>query len=186
MKKIVLVMTLLTGLFYLSALQTRADSITYPFDSIKITSAYKFDIEIEGAPTAGSLLEGSVIDGDILTVYVGELEYYQDGSVVSASPSILIVTDALGNDLASFLINSYALQDPLESFSYGSWITIDPEVGVIKDFTVPLFEVSVIHMLLTDIYQFQDDAGTIFPMIPGTFVSETGLDILISAYAGGD
>ncbi|MFH0993131.1 MAG: hypothetical protein V1761_02145 [bacterium] len=183
MKKLLLLGAFLTCLFLTQSFDLRADTISYPFDSIRIVSAYRFDIEIATAPDPTSILyAGSEVD-DILTVYVGALEYMNDGEIVSGSDSILIITDAEDETLVAFLINSFST-DLLTyaQYSYASWITINPEVGVIKDFTVALFELTVYHDLTLGTYKLIDNATSEFSMVSGSYLEEPVLDILISAF----
>ncbi len=183
MKKLLLLGAFLTCLFLTQSLDVRADTISYPFDSIRIIAAYRFDIQISTAPNPTSVLYDHAEIDDILTIYVGTLEYMNDGEIVGGSDSILIITTAEDENVVAFLVNSFSTDlTTYEQHSYASWITINPEVGVIKDFTVDLFELTVYHDLTLETYQLIDNAASEFDMMAGSYFEETDLDILISAF----
>ncbi len=189
MKKI-MVFTLLAFLsFSYSFLnQLNADTLSYPFDSITIVEAYTFDVTIPSTITSDSLLFGQVTEGEVISIYVGTLEFVLDGVPASGSSQVIIVSDSEGNDLFQFLINNYLYQEGiLQSYGFASHILIDPEVGVFKDLSLldaGLQEFVVVHDLINDAWSFSDDEGTEMLAMPGTYASETGLSIVISAYSG--
>ena len=184
MKKIRILFTIIFSLVFTFSIQTQADEVLiYPFDSIRIISAYKYDIIIEEEPLEASILYGGVAIGETVTIYVGFLEFILNGEPASGSGSMMIVTNEAGVDIAAWLINGWGSDlETYEGGSYASWITIDPNVGVIKDFTGLTIEISFMHNLLTDQYTFIDNTSHEYPMIADSFVSETELDILVSAY----
>jgi len=190
MKKIIILFV-----FTLLTLQTRAvniakaEDLLYPFDSITIVEAYRFDVEITVLPGSTSLLFNQVIVGDILTVYVGTLEFVKDGVPSSGSGNVLIITNEDDLDLLQFLVNNYAYYpDVSKQWGFASHILIDPEVGVFKDMDLLLNgskEMTVYHDLVLDTWKLFDNAGLEMPFITGTYAEETGLNIVISAYSGG-
>lgn len=184
MKKILILFSIIFCVCFTFSIQTQADEILiYPFDSIKITSAYKFDVLIEAEPLAASILYGQVAIGETVTIYVGFLDFMLDGLPASGSGSMMIVTNEAGVDIAAWLVNSGSSDlTTYESRSFASWITIDPNVGVVKDFTGLTIEISCIHNLVTDQYKFIDNTSQEYPMITNSFISEQDLDILVSAY----
>ncbi|MDO9630066.1 MAG: hypothetical protein Q7I99_09220, partial [Acholeplasmataceae bacterium] len=67
--------------------------------------------------------------------------------------------------------------------SYANWKTINPTIGVIKDFTIPsLFEISYRYDIVANTYQFIDNEGGVYPMVLGSYQFEANLEIIISAY----
>lgn len=190
MKKIlVLVFLAFLSFSYGFLNRINADTISYPFDSITIVEAYTFDVTVPSTITADSLLFDQVTAGEVLSIYVGTLEFLLDGELASGSSSVIIVSDEDGNDLFQFLINNYLYQEGiLQSYGYASHILIDPEVGVYKDLTIldaGIQEFGIIHDLINDSWVFLDNDGVEMPAIPGSYASETGLSIIISAYSGG-
>ena len=57
-----------------------AESLSYPFDSITIVEAKKFDILIPANVPEGSLLYGKVEAGDTFTVYIASIKMKEIGS----------------------------------------------------------------------------------------------------------
>lgn len=182
-KKSLLVFAL--GLFAMAAFVTpaHAENLVYPFDSITIVEAYKYDVLVTYAPQTGSFLEGQIV-GDTLTIYVGNIEMQMDANL-SSSSKVVIVTNSLGVDLARWIINSYYWQgENQESFIFASHITIDPLIGVVKLMDIPSVSATV-KKIGVDSYEFLDDFQQTHLMVPGTYAFETGLSIVISAYSGG-
>jgi len=169
--------------------ESNAEIISYPFDSITIVEAYTFDVIVPSDITTNSLLYSVTTEGETLTIYVGVLEFVLDGEISSGSSTVLIVSNELGEDLFQFLVNNYSYNEGVKTtWGYASHILIDPEVGVYKDFTVledGFQELGIIHDLVLDTWTFVDNEGIQIPQIAGTYFSETGLDIVISAYSGG-
>ena len=188
MRKILILFTLIASTFVVFSLRSNAeDTITYPFDSISIVSAYKFDILIDEEPLENSLFYGQVVLDEVVTIYVGQLEFIFEGNPVSGSDSIMIVTNASGVDLARWLLNSGSSDlVTYRSQSYASWITINPTIGVIKDFTGTQMSIGCSQDLVSLSYTFFDNLGKEYTMIPESFVSEEGLDIVVSAYVEED
>jgi hypothetical protein len=184
MKKILFLFMLVLSIFTLFKMDSNAEEIlTYPFDSIRIISAFKFDVLIDEEPLETSFLYGQVSLNETITIYVGNLEFIFEDEPVQGSGSIMIVTNAVGVDIASWLNNSGSSDlETYRSEFYGSWITIDPNVGVIKDFSGAQYSIGYIKDLVTDKYTFVDDLNNEFLMLEDSFVIEENLDILISAY----
>ena len=184
MKKILILCMLVISIFTLFKMDSNAEDIlTYPFDSIRIISAFKFDIIIDEEPLETSFLYGQVALDETITIYVGSLEFIFEGQPVQGSGSIMIVTNALGEDIVAWLNNSGS--SDLETYKtegYASWITIDPNIGVIKDFTGTQISIGYIEDLVTSEFSFVDNLENEFLMIEESFVIEEDLDILISAY----
>lgn len=190
MKKVVLIL-LMVFMTYSSGfmMKSNAETIVYPFDSITIVEAYTFDVVVPSTITEDSLLSGVVSEGDILTIYVGELAFVLDGETSSGSSTVLIVSNALDEDLFRFLVNNFSNNEGVStSWGYASHILIDPEVGVYKDLTMldeGIKELGIFHDQILDTWTFIDNEGVQMPAISGSFASETGLSIVISAYSGG-
>jgi len=184
MKKMMLFGMLCISFLLLQSGNIQAEEqITYPFDSIKIVSAFTFDVLIETEPAEESILYGNVGIDEIFTVYVGNLEYVYDGESVLGSESIIILTNEDDEDFVAYLVNSYNSDlTTYQSFSYGSWITIDPEIGIIKDFSGTTIEVGYDKFIETNEFVFIDNLDVEYNMIPNTYLMEESLDILISAY----
>jgi len=170
------------------AITANAEDISYRFDSITIVEAFKFDVEVSTALAADSLLYGLVEIGDILTVYVGTLEFISEGVPSSGSANVLIISNAEEEDLVRFLVNNYAFYEGASrSWGFASHILIDPEVGVFKDMTIlnsGLKEMSVFENIALGTWSLFDNKGLEMPFMAGSYAVETGLSIQISAYAG--
>lgn len=188
MKKVLLLVTILLLGIQAKAITANAEDISYPFDSITIVEAFKFDVEVTTALAADSLLYGLVEVGDILTVYVGTLEFVSEGVPASGSANVLIISNAEEEDLVQFLVNNYAFYEGTSrSWGFASHILIDPEVGVFKDMTIlnsGIKEMSVFENIALGTWTLFDNKGVEMPFIAGTYAVETGLSIQISAYAG--
>ncbi|GEM_PF-2723813 len=101
----------------------------------------------------------------------------------SPSGEIISKSRELFKFVAAWLVNSGSTDlSTYDTNAYASWITIDPSIGVVKDFTGLIIEISCYHDLINDTYKFIDNTNHQYPMVTNTFVSETGLDILVSAY----
>lgn len=159
-----------------------AETISYPFDEIKIVSAFKFEITIDQTISETSVLYNQVSENEMLTIYVGSLEFMSNGEAVEASPSMMIVTNQNNEDILRWLINSGHYGDTTIDQSYASWILIDPLVGVVKDLSVVQMEVAFHYDMILETYEFIDNTGMSFQMNPNSFVEESDLDIIISAY----
>jgi len=161
--------------------ETSSEPIQYPFDSITIVSAFKFDITFDADPAVDSFLHGFVTNGETATVYVGNLTFASGGASAGDS-MILIVTNAVGTDVLKWIINSYSLQPDLtKQYEFSSHITVDPEIGIVKEpdsvwLMATLFEYSPSSFAL------KDNMGTTYPMVEDSLEIETDLDIVIAAY----
>ncbi|PKL01398.1 MAG: hypothetical protein CVV56_02005 [Tenericutes bacterium HGW-Tenericutes-1] len=183
MKKIIIMLLFVVFGFNFRALDLFADDIYYPFDSITIIEAYKFDVQVTTPLDSESLLFPSVELNDILTIYVGTLEFIAEGVPSSGSSTILIVSDADGNDLARFLVNNYGYTPGVSrNWGFASHILIDPLVGVHKDMSIISQELIVIENIADGTWSFIDNKGTEILALVGTYEIETGLSIQISAY----
>ena len=159
-----------------------AETISYPFDEIKIVSAFKFDITIDQTISESSVLYQKVSENEILTIYIGSLEFMSNGEIVEASPSMMIVTNQNNEDILRWLINSGHYGDTTIDQSYASWILIEPLLGVVKDLSVEQMEVSFHYDMILETYAFIDNTGMSFQMNDNSLVEEDDLDIIISAY----
>ncbi len=177
-----MVMMLIMGT-QLYSIKISAEDIYYPFDSITIVEAYKFTVEVTEAVNSESLLYGHVEIDDILTIYVGTLEFISNGVPSSGSANILIVTGADEIDIARFLINNYTYYPNVSrSYGFASHILIDPLVGVHKDMSIQSQELVVFEDIANASWSFFDNKGLEFTAMTGSYVLETGLSIQISAY----
>lgn len=183
MKKIVSLLLLCYLIFVFNSAFINCETYDYPFESIRITEALKFNIMVEEEPAESSYLHGKVQAGDTLAVYVGVIEMFNPGIAQSNLSRIVILSDADNNDLLRWIVNSGMWSDTTESLEFSSHIQIDPEFGVRKDLTLPPIHVNLIRNLTTDSCTFIDDVGTEYAMIPGSYEFATGLDILIAANA---
>ncbi|HAQ56261.1 MAG TPA: hypothetical protein DCR44_02490 [Acholeplasmatales bacterium] len=184
-KKLMLVfaMSLCFTMFAFPRAEAAAD-LVYPFDSITIVSAYKFEVAVDAAPATESFLYGQVLVDEVLTIYVGELEMILD-ETLSCESIILIVTTAGGVDVCRWIVNTYGwLGTDHEMWQFASHITIDPAIGVVKDMVIAS-QTATVNLIAAATYEFQDNLGATFAMVPGTLLVEPVLDILIAAYAGG-
>jgi len=185
---------LILFVFTLLALQFRAvniakaEDLLYPFDSITIVEAFRFDVEITVLPSSTSLLYNQVELGDVLTVYVGALEFVKDGVPSSGSGNVLIITNEADVDLLQFLVNNYTFYPSVSvQWGFASHILIDPAVGVFKDMDILQSgsqEMTVYHDLTLDTWKLFDNTGLEMPFMVGTYAEEPSLNIVISAYGG--
>jgi len=179
---LVFAMSLCITLFAIPRAYAVAD-LVYPFDSITIVSAYKFDVAVETVPAIDSFLYNQVLVDEVLTVYVGELEMILD-ETLSCQSIILIVTTEAGVDVCRWIINTYAWYGTdHEMWQFASHITIDPTIGVVKDMVIAS-QSATVNLIAAATYEFQDNLGATFAMVPGTLLVEPVLDILIAAYGG--
>lgn len=182
MKKIVLLAVFFISIFSVQGTTSRAEEIVYPFDSITIVSAFTFDILIEELPAEESVLFGHVTAGETIAVYVGNLEFVFEGEPVQGSGSIIILTNENDEDFVAWLLNSGGSGDGgAYDAQFGSWITIDAEVGVVKDLSDGMTEVGY-SKSATDEFTFKDNLNVQYPMVVGSYVLEESLNITISAY----
>ena len=168
-----------------SPVKVYADEVyVYEFDQITITEAYRFQITITDEPVAGSVLEGHVQVNDVLTVYVGSLVFQNEGSLYGGNEKMIVLTKADDTDIARYLLNSMGTDlVTYRGESYGNWKTMDPEVGVVKDFSIPLqYEISIYYHIVENHYDFIDNKNTTYPMMEGTYEYLPDLNLIIKAY----
>lgn len=183
MKKLMIMVLLLLFGIQIRSLNLFAEDIYYPFDSIKIVEAFKFDVTVTTAVDPESLLYGHVAINDVITIYVGTLEFIKDSLPSSGSANILIVTGADGVDIARFLINNYSYHTEISRvYGFASHILIDPLIGVHKDMSIQSKQLVVFEDIANVTWEFRDNIGLAFPANAGSYELETGLSILISAY----
>lgn len=186
MKKIFVLFILTFMMMGIGMLKARAeeDIITYPFDQIVITEAYCFDIEITIAPSAQSFLADLVEIGDIITIYVGKLRFDDAVTTGLFESLFLILKDEEDTILVSYLNNSFSTDlQTYSEYGFGNWMTIDPEVGVIKDFTIsPQYELTLYYEIVLTRYAFIDNTEVSYPMIPNSYQYEMDLNIIVKAY----
>ncbi len=183
MKKVLILFALLLFGWQLRTIQLAAEDLYYPFDSITIVEAFKFDIQVLTTLDPDSLLFDSVAVDDVLTIYVGTLSFVANGVPSTGSANILIVSKSDGTDLVRFLVNNYSFYpDVSRSWGFASHILIDPLIGVHKDLSIVSQELGVIENIAAGTWRFVDNKGGVFEALPGTFAIETELSILISAY----
>jgi len=186
MRKRVLSAFFLTLMFAIVAVMpVYAEEITYPFDSITIVSAFKFDVECTDAPVEESYLYGHVEAGETISIYVGTIMFAGNDS-----PSrIVIISNEADEDIARWIVNGsgFDTETQVEGFSFSSHITVNPTVGVVKNMNEFTYIAEVTIDYDTDECTFTakhwDETiyGT-YTMIAGTFEEITDLNIVISAY----
>lgn len=187
MKKILISFLLLAFTFGLRANKINAEILSYPFDSITITEASKFEIVIPSNFSTNSLLSGLVTEGEIITVYIGFITMVEENSQNSSRSTVLIMTNDQDEDIVQFLVNNYLYVEGVKKeYGFASHILIDPEVGVYKDMDLvdAMREIDVIHSLNDSTFLVRDDAGLEIPMVEGSYELQTGLSIVISASGG--
>ena len=165
-------------------LHAEEDIITYPFDQIVIIEAYRFDIEITETPVLGSFFVDLVQVGDIITVYVGTLRFDDENDPGLFESSMIVLKDEEDHVLLSYLNNSFSTDlTTYKEYGYGNWITIDPEVGVVKNFLTSLhYELTVYYEIVLDRYSFIDNMQVSYPMVLNSYQYEPNLNIIIEAY----
>jgi hypothetical protein len=183
MKRWLVSLAVLFSVLTFSLAGTHAGVITYSFESIVITGARTFQVEIPIAPAAGSPLEG-LSAGETLTLYMGDITLTNEGGAVSSPSMVLVATRSDGTDAFRYVINSYGNSSGSETWSFSRHIQIDPEVGIVKNFDLGKLEMTVMHDAGSGTWSFVDETGTKIPALDGTFQEETGLSIVISAFGG--
>lgn len=186
MKRLVFVLLSILSIGILSTTSVKAETYEYPFDSIRIISAFQFQVTLDEEPDENSILYGNVSIGETFTVYVGNLEFIFEGAEVQGSGSIMILTDSDNNDFARWLNNSASNSGDFIQYSYGSWIQINPTLGVVKDLSNGQFEIGYKENTETMEYVFFDDLNNTYPMVANSYDAIENLDILISAYEEGN
>lgn len=186
MKKFYLLLSIFISLFMINSFTSSAETVSYPFDSITIISAFTFEVEVAEAPNENSFLNGYVDAGETISIYVGELKYMYNGNEVEASESIIIVTNEDGTDIARWLINSFSREDNERTYQFSSHITIDPNVGVVKSDDYNNTKEAIVYISNSNIYDFTDNTDTTYSMIEDSLISEPSLNIVISVYDEGN
>jgi len=92
MKKVMILFLMIIMGLQIRSLDLFAEDIYYPFDSITIVEAFKFDIQVTTAVDSDSLLFGHVEINEILTIYVGTLEFIANGVPSSGSSTTMLTT----------------------------------------------------------------------------------------------
>lgn len=182
MKRLTLLLFTVLSLGILSCNSIQAETYEYPFDSITITSAFQFQVTLTEEPNENSILYGNVSQGETFTVYVGSLEFMADGTLTEGSGSIMILTDSDDNDFARWLINSQNSSGAYITHSFGSWIQINPTLGVVKDLTNPQKEIGYRVNQDSTEFIFEDDLNMLYPMVTDSYVLLEDLNIQVSAY----
>ena len=185
MKKVFLLLFFVFMMMVINMLHVEAEAeiITYPFDQIVIIEAYSFDIEIIDTPVAPNFFSGLVDALDIVTVYVGKLRFDDQNNTGLFESSMIVLKDEDDEILASYLNNSFSTDlTTYRRYGFGNWMTIDPEVGVIKDFTViNQYELTVYYEMVNNRYQLQVSALS-YPMVDNSYQFEPNLNIIVKAY----
>lgn len=182
MKKLIIVILLIVGAFHFSIFELKAETLEYPFDEIRIVEAFKFDILISELPNSDSLLFDQVELNDVLTVYIGTLVLVDQGVASSQETTIMILTTSDDIDLARWIVNSGSWSDTEHYLTFSNHIQINPTIGVVKDLSIPLIQISYRKLVIDNSYTFIDNVGDQYPMIANSYVLETDLNIIISAY----
>ena len=184
-KKIFLLFFFVFMMMGMNMLHVEAEDeiITYPFDQIVIIEAYSFDIEITDAPVSPNFFFGLADAEDIVTVYVGKLRFDNQNNTGLFESLMIVLKDQDDEILASYLNNSFSTDLVTYSrFGFGNWMTIDPEVGVIKDFTgTNQYELTVYYEIINNRYQLQTSAFN-YSMIDNSYQFESNLNIIVKAY----
>lgn len=185
-RKILILSVMLLSMFRTGFYSAQAEDLSYPFDSIHLIEASHFQVTVPANLSTESLLYPTVESGDILNIYMGTIELWADEVAATATTSMIVVTDELGVDLHRFVVNNYAYYEGVsKTWGFASHILIDPEVGVVKDMDLlaaGLHEFVITHDLVLDVWSFEDDKDCLMPDMTASFVTETGLDIIIAAY----
>lgn len=183
MKKVLLSLFMVTLFTMLYNKVVLAENLSYPFDSITIVEAKKFDILIPANVPEGSLLYGKVEAGDTVTVYVASIQMKDIGSQNSSESVVLILADETENDIIRYIINNYLTDlEVFVNYQFASHILIDSTMGVYKDMELidNMQQITVHHILSTNTLTLTDNAGLEIPMIPNSYELQTDLEIVIS------
>jgi len=185
-KAIVLIMAI-SCVFAFSTLSAQASSISYPFDSITIVSAFHFEVIFDQDPDVNSYFYGKVNEGDTLYIYSGDIVLV--GSSHTHNSKIIIITNEDDENIASWIINTSNNDIGIkETVTYSSHITIDPTIGVITDLNNFNYFATIVKTEANEcVFKGGDNANTFlyeFAMVPGTYQEQLGLNIVISAFGG--
>ena len=183
MKRILVSIAVLFATLTFSLTGTHAGQIVYSFESIVITGAQTFQVELPAEAAAGSPLAG-LSAGETVTLYMGDITLNSEGGAVSSPSKVLIATRSDGTDAFRYVINSYSNSSGSETWSFSRHIQIDPEVGIVKNFDLGKLEMTIMHDAGSGVWSFVDEAGLSMPALDGTFQEETGLSIVVSAFGG--
>jgi hypothetical protein len=160
-----------------------AENLSYPFESITIVEAKKFDILIPSTITTESLLFGKVESGEVVTVFIATIVMKEIGSTDEHSSYVLIIADDEELDIVRYLINNF-YQDPgvIMEFGFASHILIDSTMGVYKDMSLidHMQQITIRHVIAGDVITLIDNTGLQIPMIENTYELRTNLEIVIS------
>lgn len=183
MKKVMLSFVFLALFSILFNKMVLAENLSYPFESITIVEAKKFDILIPDTITTESLLFGKVETGDVVTVFVATIMMKEIDSTNEHGSYVLIMSNDAELDIVRYLINNF-YQDPgvIMEFGFASHILIDATMGVYKDMSLidNMQQITVRHVIAGDVLTLIDNTGLQIPMIENTYEFQTNLDIVIS------
>jgi len=187
MKKLLLIITsMLLSILLMKMTIIQADTLVYPFDSITITEAFTFKVEVTDEFGSNSLLFGLAEIGGILSVYVGILDFEENGTVLPSSSTVLIISNDDGEDLVRFLINNYTFYEGnYTSWGFASHILIDPEVGVYKDLSIlnnGIKEMVVYYDATSGLWSLKDNLGLTMIQLDDSYEHITDINIVISVY----
>jgi hypothetical protein len=179
-----------------------ATNIEYPFESIRIVEAKRFQVKVPDTIVNTSLFFPDVAVGETLNVYIGSLTLVQgeenlqealnidtvQNNPIPPAPSnqttMVVVSTEDGTDLAQFIINSYSRTNEYETFSFAWHILINPTIGVYKDLeklSNPK-ELSLTYTFAGETWEFRDDKQTLYPTVENSYTLETNLDVIVAAY----
>jgi hypothetical protein len=187
MKKVILssFLILLTALFFNK--MVFAENLSYPFDTITIIEAQKFEIVIPEGVSETSLLYGKVETGQTITVFIANIVLQEIESTQSSNSLVLIMTNDQNEDVIRFLINNMSQDIGVEIYyGFASHILIDSTMGVYKDMTLieNIQEISIHHDIINNQITLTDNVGMVIPMVVGTYEIQTNLNIVISVNTG--
>ena len=182
MKKLLIAILLVLGAFHFSIFDLKAETLEYPFDEIRIVEAFKFDILITEIPNDNSMLKDYVEINDVITIYIGSLLMVEQGGESTNPTTIMIVTTADDVDLARWIVNSGSWSETEHNLEFSNHIQINPTIGVVKDLSITLIQIGYRLVIADNSYTFIDNVGDQYPMIEDSYVLETDLNIVISAY----
>lgn len=184
MKKIFLLIIALFLMLSLNTVKAEDDIIVYPFDQITITGAFHFQVNIVNPVSEQSFLYGFVEAGEIVDVYVGTLNFENDGASVGESV-ILILANESNEDILRWVTNGGHLQtNGFWLYEFSSHILVDPNIGIRKDLTVPLQRAFVTYDEDLNTGYLKDNTDASFDSVTNSYVSESGLSIVISINEG--
>lgn len=179
-----------------------ATNIEYPFESIRIVEAKRFQVKVPETIVNTSLFFPDVAVGETLNVYIGSLTLVQgeenlqealnidtvQNNPIPPAPTnrttMVVVSTEDGTDLAQFIINSYSRTNEYETFSFAWHILINPTIGVYKDLeklSNPK-ELSLTYTFANETWEFRDDKQTLYPTVENSYTLETNLDVIVAAY----